>query len=180
MTRRYLALLLGAGVLIAFVRWLGGLEGSLLNPVVPEVAVRLRHAAVILRAKGQPEAEVRARTVEVSRDLRTATFTEIERVLIYFRGKPFLRLDARRVVFDQVSHDLTLEGVSAVSTRGERLRADSAAWDQQTGRITLAGNVAIAVDNAVLRGARVVVDTRAQVVEVDGGADVTVDLGTLP
>ena len=64
-------------------------------------AITLRGASIVLRHHGQKQAEVRADRVEVSRDLRYATFTGNPTVAVFDAGREVLRVRGTSIVLDR-------------------------------------------------------------------------------
>lgn len=112
------------------------------GPPAPSVAVS--RASIVLRHRGQKQAEIAANRVEVSADGRQTIFTGSPQAVWFDREQPALTARGRRIVYDRASRDLTVEGDLHIATRGGYdLRAPSATWSQQAQVVDLAGGVEV-------------------------------------
>lgn len=112
------------------------------SPATPSVG--LKHAAIILRQRGQKQAEIAADRVEVSADGRTATFAGSPRARVFVGGRSALVLTADRVELDRVTSDVRVEGgIQITTSRGEVITAPRASWKQETGVLDLLDGVEV-------------------------------------
>lgn len=101
-------------------------------------AINLREARIVLRHEGERQAEIMAERVEVSRDLRYAKFLGRPTAIVFEHDHEALRLQAREIVFDRRTNDLTVAGpIEVTSPHGDRLNADSARWEAADQRLVL-------------------------------------------
>jgi len=132
-----------AAVVVAAAIWLAGSPDEtapVSGPLTPSVAVS--RASIVLRHRGQKQAEIASERVEVSTDGRQATFTGSPRVVWFEHNQPALTASGRRIVYDRQSRDVKVEGDLRISTRqGYTLRAPSATWSQQAQVVELTGGV---------------------------------------
>lgn len=83
----------------------------------------------IVRREGLPWWEISARRVSVAADGTTTLATGIGRALLYRGGQPFLRLQAPRLLFSNLSNNLEASGgVSATGPNGFSFQTSSASW----------------------------------------------------
>lgn len=140
-------------------------------------AIGLRQASIVLRHKGAKQAEVRAASVAVSRDLRYAVFKRIEKVTLYDKGQVALLLNTGEIVLDRSTNDLVARGeVEIASPQGDQLWAPEARWVNATQRLEFPQGVRLKVGGAEVTASRLNVDTRLQVFELEGGVDITFQL----
>ena len=189
-------LLMVAAVAVTAAIWLAGSPDEtapVSSPITPSVAVS--RASIVLRHRGQKQAEIASERVEVSTDGRQAAFTGSPRVVWFENNQPALTASARRIVYDRESRDVTVEGDLRISTRqGHTLRAPSATWSQQTQVVQLTGGVDVSallapvpvptpagispspetVAQGRLRADRVQYDARARVVVATGNVSLIV------
>jgi len=170
-------------------------QSAPLSPALtPSVAVS--RASIVLRHRGQKQAEIASDRVEISTDGRQATFTGSPRVVWFERNQPALTASGRRIVYDRQSRDVKVEGDLRIATRqGYALRAPSATWSQEVQVVELTGGVEVsALQVAVpiptptgsrsespgdiaegrLRADRVRYDARARVVVATGNVSLIV------
>ena len=142
-------------------------------------AIGLRQASIVLRHKGTKQAEVKAASVAVSRDLRYAVFKRIEKVTLYDKGQLALLLSTGEIVLDRTTNDLVARGeVAIASPQGDQLWAPEARWVNATQRLEFPQGVRLKVGGAEVTASRLSVDTRLQVFVLEGGVDITFQLPT--
>ena len=155
--------------------------------VPPSVAVS--KASIVLRHRGQKQAEIASERVEVSADGRLATFTGAPQAVLFDDGQPALTVTGSRMVFDRQSRDVTVDGGLRITTsRGYALRAPSGAWNQQAQVVDLTGGVEVVAaaptaprspaggdaGQGRLRADRVRYDARTRVVVATGNVSLVV------
>ena len=107
-------------------------------------SVGLRNAGIVLRHRGEKQAEIKAELVEVSADGTTTTFTGSPRAEVFVEGRPTLVLTAQRVVLNRSTQDIQVEGGIRITTaRGEIITAPRASWQQQIGVLDLVDGVEV-------------------------------------
>ncbi|MEX0765882.1 MAG: LPS export ABC transporter periplasmic protein LptC [bacterium] len=142
-------------------------------------AIGLRQASIVLRHKGTKQAEVKAASVAVSRDLRYAVFKRIEKVTLYDKGQVALLLSTGEIVLDRTTNDLVARGeVEIASPQGDQLWAPEARWVNATQRLEFPQGVRLKVGGTEVTASRLNVDTRLQVFVLEGGVDITFQLPT--
>ena len=137
-------------------------------------AIGLGKAELVLRHKGEKQAEVLAERVEVSRDLQYATFKGIPRAILYDRGQASLRLRADEIVLNRQTNDLLVRGdIEISSPQGDQLRAPEARWVAARQRLVFQRGIWLKIAESEVRASRLVVDLGLQSLELEGRVDVT-------
>lgn len=130
-----------------------------------------------MRYKGLKQAEVKAASVAVSRDLRYATFKRIEKITLYDQGQVALSLRTDEIMLDRSTNDLVARGeVEITSPEGGLLWAPQARWVNATQRLVFPQGVRLKVGNAEVTASRLNVDSRLLIFELEGGVDITFHL----
>lgn len=107
-------------------------------------SVALRHAGIVLRHRGEKQAEIKADRVEVSADGTTTTFTGAPRAQVFVEGRPTLLFTADRVVLNRSTQDVRVEGGIRITTaRGETITAPRASWQHEAGVLDLVDGVEV-------------------------------------
>ncbi len=107
-------------------------------------SVGLRNAGIVLRHRGEKQAQITAERVEVGADGRLTTFTGSPRAEVFVEGRSTMVLTADRVVLDRSTQDVRVEGsIRITTTRGEIISAPRASWKQETGVLDLVDGVEV-------------------------------------
>jgi lipopolysaccharide transport protein LptA len=176
--------------------WMAHSPGPTAPESVPQAAVRMSRAQIVLRQQGEKQAEITADRVEVSGDQRTTTFTGRPSAVIHLNGVPALTATGGRIVLDRQDGSVRIKGgLRIVTVRGEILSAPDAAWNPATQVVELTGGVTASASHLPaahlpmagpsstpqprsdipgrLRAERVRYDARAQVVVASGNVALT-------
>ena len=136
-------------------------------------AISLRQASIFLRHHGQKQAELYADRVEVSRDLRYATFTGNPTAVVFDVGREILRIRGSRIVLDRHSSDVTVHGpVEVVTPQGGRVSAGTAHWSNVTQQLVFQQAVRMALGDQELMAEELTIDVGNQVLDLSGGVDI--------
>jgi len=152
------------------------------TPPVPRISIGLDDATLVLRHKGVRQAEIRARHVTVSRDLRSARFAGITQATVYDQAGEALRVTAAEILLDRQTNDLRIHGpLTITSTRGYELAASEAQWHDARQQIVFPRGVQVRYGNQTLQAGRLVVDAGLTSFDLSGGVDIVFRLeGTQP
>ncbi len=145
-----IAALLAAGVISV---WLAGQQphADLPGDAPTAPAVGVSGASIVLRHRGEKQAEVTADRVEIDAGKSVATLTGRPKVVFHIGGTPALTATAGKILFDRGSQAVRVEGGLKISTtRGATIEAGSGAWDPGSQAVDLAGGVTVTapVDSA--------------------------------
>ncbi len=136
-------------------------------------AIGLQQASIVLRHRGEKQAEVRADWVEVSRDLRYVMFGGNPAIVVFSAGEDIFRIHGGRIVLDRHTSDVTVHGpVEVASPRGGYLRAGAASWINAMQRLVFEQGVTMTLDDQELTAEQVTIDVGQQVLNFSGGVDV--------
>lgn len=156
------------------------------SPPTPTVsssaAADVHGATLVLRHQGQIRAEVHAGRVEVSRDLRFATFKDGPRATLYDRGRVALHVRADEFVVDRQTNNLKARGhLVLTSPQGFQLTAPEAVWVTAQQQLVFPAGIEVRAKDTVIQAARLVVDVGLQSLLLEGGVDITFRLaGGIP
>ena len=149
------------------------------HPAAPQptqfAAISLHQASIVVRHQGERQAEVRAESVEVSRDLRYATFSGIPTITVFSQGREAFYVGGSRIVLDRQTGDVVVQGpVEVASVRGEHLMAGTARWTNATQELAFERHVTLAAGagDQELVAERLAVDVRQQTMDFFGAVDV--------
>lgn len=138
-----LAVILGSLSLLVLprlVRWLGD-NGSVGRTAAaahtPSVVAEGAQSIVVRDPNGGKAWEFSADRITISSDKLYCTATDVRRGVLYRKGRPFLKLQARQVRLNQQTRDLIATGtVSASGPDGFSVRTERADWQHQVERLT--------------------------------------------
>ena len=136
-------------------------------------AISLYQASIFLRHHGQKQAELHSERVEVSRDLRYATFTGNPTAVVFEAGREVLRIRGSRIVLDRQTNDVTVHGpVEVITAQGGRLSAGTAQWSNVAQQIVFQQAVMMALGDQELTAEQLTIDVGNQVLDLSGGVDI--------
>ena len=184
MRRLPAALLLGGAVLVAAVLGWAGRFASAPPPdvsgeraPVPQISVGLQEATLVLRHKGARQAEIHARRVTVSRDLRSARFAGVTSATVYVRSGEALQVSASEILLDRETNNLEIRGpVVITSSRGYRLAAPEAQWRDARQEVIFPRGVQVRRGGQRLQAGRLVVDAALTSFDLSGGVQIVFHL----
>lgn len=146
---------------------------SVPQTAVPQVSVGLQGASIVLRHRGVRQAEIRAGSVTVSSDLRTARFVGITRALVYDQAGEPLQVTAGGIVLDRETSNFQIQGpVTITSPRGYRLTASAAEWHHARQQVVFPRGVHVSYRGQELQAGRLVVDAGLTTFDLSGGVDI--------
>jgi LPS export ABC transporter protein LptC len=166
-------------VVIAALLFAIGVGWSLRAPLqqgaqLPQLpALSLHQASIVVRHQGERQAEVRAERVEVSRDLRYATFSGIPTITVFSQEHEAFYVRGSRIVLDRQTGDVAVQGpVEVASTQGERLVAGTARWTSAAEQLVFEQHVTMATSDQELVAEQLAIDVRQQTMDFSGAVDV--------
>lgn len=183
--RRLLVVALVVGVVLAAAAlgWKGraspapAQRSSVPRASVPRVSVGLRDASIVLRHKGVRQAEIHARSVTVSTDLRSARFIGITHATVYDEAGEPLRVRAGEILLDRETSDFQIQGAVVItSSRGDRLTAPEARWHQSQQKLVFPRGVHVRYGGQQIEARRLVVDAGLRTFDLSGGVDIVFQL----
>lgn len=147
------------------------------QPAASQISVGLQDAGIILRHQGVRQAEIRARRVAVSADLRTARFIGIKRAVVYGASGETLEVTAGEILLNRETNDFTIRGPFVMSSsRGYHLTAPEARWHQGRQQVVFPRGVEVRDGSQRLRAGRLVVDAGLTNFDLSGGVEVEFQL----
>jgi len=123
------------------------------------VALRFDEAALVGWADGEKVWRIQARTVDVSKDRRRATFRGITRGYLLKKGRRIASISANEVVYDTITHNISVPGTAEVEVEdGPSLKANDIYWNAATSRLECLAEVSATVNGSTVHGERMVAD----------------------
>jgi lipopolysaccharide export system protein LptC len=136
-------------------------------------AIDLKQATIVLRHEGQTQAELRADRVEVSRDLRYATFVGNPTVVVLDQGQGTWQVGGHEIILDRQTSDVTVLGpVELASVRGGRLKAGQVRWLQAAQQLVFDQGVTMTWDGQKLLADRLTITVGQQALEFSSRVDI--------
>ncbi len=136
-------------------------------------AIGLHQATIVLRHQGARQAEVHADRVEVSRDLRYATFSGTPTAIVFSDGRDAFRVRGSSIVLDRQTSNVLVQGpVEVTSARGERLTAGTVRWLNAARQLVFQDRVMMTAGDQELVAEELTIDVGQQTLDFSGGVDV--------
>ncbi|HUV05780.1 MAG TPA: hypothetical protein VMX94_11815 [Armatimonadota bacterium] len=149
---------IAVGLVWAFI-YLGTRGPRLDEDHLAGVAIRLKNAKLVGRSGGKKVWAFEARTIDVSRDRRTATFKGVTRGCLLQDGKQIASLSAGKVIYNTFTQNVAVPGsAEVVLTDGPSFKVRDAYWDARKSRLFCRGGVDAALAGSTLHGERMTVD----------------------
>ncbi|MCS7174087.1 MAG: LPS export ABC transporter periplasmic protein LptC [Armatimonadetes bacterium] len=147
----------------------------------PPVALRAEETRVVVRHRGAPQVDLRAREAEVTPDQQRATLKDVARATVFREGKEFLRVRARRIVFNRSTQNFVATGeVEITSPDGDWLRAPEVVYHNDRALLVFPKGVEFQLGRNHARARILRYHVQRDVVEMEGEVDVQLDIRSLP
>lgn len=159
---------------------LGSLGAKLDGDSLAGVAIRFKNATLVGRANGQKVWSFEAKTIDVSKDRRTATFRGIARGELLQDGKKVASLSAEEVFYNTFSRNVKVPGGARFElVEGPVFQVRDVQWNASQSRLTCSGGVTATLAGSELHGEKMMADLRAKelVIEKVSGVLRLEDLG---
>ena len=170
--------LLGAGYL-----WAARTAQTDQPAAAPPAPVRLeaQRTRLVIRHQGRPQVDLRAQRVEVSPDLMTATLQDVRRAVVFREGREFLYVHARRIVLNrQTQNFVATGGVEVTSPKGDWLKAPELVYHNDRAVLAFPKGAEFQLGRTRARVRSLRYFVRQDVVEMEGGVDLQLDVRELP
>lgn len=147
----------------------------------PPVRLEARQARVVVRHEGKPQVDLEAQRVEVSPDLMSATLEDVRRAVVFREGQEFLYVRARRIVLNrQTQNFVATGGVEVTSPKGDWLRAPELVYHNDRAVLSFPKGVEFQLGKTRARVRSLRYFVKQDVVEMEGGVDLQLDVRELP
>lgn len=144
---------------------------------VPQVSVGLHDASIVLRKQGVRQAEIHARRVTVSADLRSVRFIGVTRATVFDQAGEPLQVSAGEILMDRETNDLRIRGpVVITSSGGYRLTAPEAQWHHARQQVVFPRGVQVRYGSQEIQARRLVVDAGLTIFDLSGGVNIVFQL----
>jgi len=138
---------------------LGSLGTKLDRDHLAGVAIRFKNAKLVGRSEGKKVWTFEARTIDVSKDRRTATFRGVTRGSMLQNDEEIASLAADKVVYNTFTRDVEAPGSAELSLKnGPSFRIRKAFWNARQSKLICEGGVDVALDGSTMHGERMTAD----------------------
>jgi len=138
---------------------LGSLGAQLDKDHLAGVVIRLKNARLVGRSGGKKIWTFEARTIDVSRDRRLATFKGVTRGSLLQNGRRIASLSAGEVIYNTFTQNVAVPGSAEIAlTDGPSFKVRDAYWDAGKSRLVCQGGVDATLAGSALHGERMTVD----------------------
>ncbi len=172
-----------AAVLVAGFAW--AMRADVPPPPAPQptppVTLKATSPRVVVRHRGTPQVDLRAREAEVTPDQKQATLLDVGRAVVFRDGKEFLKVRARRIVLNrQTGNFVATDGVEITAPNGDWLRAPEVAYDNTRSVLVFPKGVEFQIKGNHARARTLRYYVQKDVVEMEGDVDIRIDVRSLP
>lgn len=123
------------------------------------VGLRFKGATLIGWANHQRAWQIHARTVDVSRDRRLATFRGVKDSYLMLKGDRVASMTANEVVYNTITRNVSVPGAATLSVKdGPDLKTRKIFWNSARSRLACSGGVIVTVDGSTFGGEKMVAD----------------------
>lgn len=167
-SRKYIywaaSVLLIAGIVASFYYMkeehpLGSLGTGLEEGSAPDLAISLRNTKLVGRSQCSEIWRFEAQRIDLSRDRRVATFSDISRGVLLQDGREIALLSAGRAVYDTLTQDVNVPGSAEISIRnGPVFKAHNIRWSAGDSRIICQEGIKATFNGSTLLGDSLVAD----------------------
>lgn len=147
---------------------LGSLGAKLDDDSLAGVAIRFKDATLVGRANGQKVWSFRAKTIDVSKDRRQATFRGVARGELLEKGKKIADLSADAVTYNTFTRDVQVPGVARFElVDGPSFKVRNVQWDAAESKLICHGGVDASLAGSELHGEKMVANLRAKELTIE-------------
>ena len=115
---------------------LGSLASRLGRDKMPGVAIRFEGAQLVGRSGGRPVWLIKAKTIDLSKDRRKATFRGLTNGELLQDGKKIASISAPEVVYNVITQDVAAPSAAKLSiTNGPSFTVRKVFWNARTSRL---------------------------------------------
>jgi hypothetical protein len=137
---------------------LGALGSRLGRDELENVSIRFKDARLVGRSEGRTVWSFQARTIDLSRDRRLATFKGVTRGTLLADGRPIASLSAGKVVYNTYTRNVSAPGSAEFQlTDGPSFRVRDVYWNAAKSKLVCRG-VDMELAGSTLHGERMTAD----------------------
>jgi hypothetical protein len=168
---------IAGGVIVAGLVWafiylkdvhpLGALGTKLQPDRLSDVAIRFKGAKLVGRSEGRKVWTFEAKTIDLSKDRRLATFKGITQGTLLEDGKRLASLSAGKVIYNTLTRDVSVPGTAEFAlVDGPSFTLRGTYWNGRSSRLFSRGGVDARLDGSTFHGERMTADLDRKVLEV--------------
>ncbi len=158
------AIVLAAGLVWSFMYLralhpFGTAVSDLSDKPMQDIGLRFNDATLVGWSDHAKVWQIHARTVEVSKDRRLATFRGISKSYLMQKGEPVASVSANEVVYNTVTRNVSVPGAVQIKVKdGPSLKTKNVIWHSARSRLACQGGVTATVDGSTFHGDKLVAD----------------------
>jgi hypothetical protein len=156
---------------------LGSLNGRWGNGPLSEIGISFRNVTFVGRSRGQKVWEFKARSIEMGKDRRLATFTDVAQGHLLRDGAPIATLSSSKVVYNTITQDVSVPGKANLEIQdGLSLNVHNMYWQWMKSIMYCKGGVYAKIRNNTFHADRMVLDLKNKEISlqnVSGQLDVS-------
>lgn len=140
---------------------LGALEPKFDKDRLAGFSIRFKNAELVGRTGGKKVWVLDARTVELSRDRMTATFSGVDRGYMLKDGERFAALSADRVIYNTINRNVIIpESAQLKLTSGPAFKVRNVLWNGWESKLICQGGVDVEIGGSTVHGEQMTADLR--------------------
>lgn len=123
------------------------------------IGIRFEDATLVGRADGKKVWEIKAKSIDISKDRRLATFQGLSQGALIQNDKKVASISADRVVYNTYTRDVMTPGTAELKlTNGPSLKVRKVFWNSQKERLFCEGGVDAKIGKSTMHGDRMTAD----------------------
>lgn len=161
----WITAVLAAGVLgcsflfLKKVHPLGAFALDLGKKNVSTIGISFKDATLVGRSDGKKTWQIKAKTIDISKDRRLATFSGLSQGELIQDDKKVASISADRVVYNTLSRDVSAPGTAELKlVGGPSFKVHRVYWNGRTSRLFCAGGVDAVIGQSTMHGQQLTAD----------------------
>jgi hypothetical protein len=123
------------------------------------IGIRFKGATLVGRSDGKKVWQINAKSIDISKDRRFATFTGLTHGLLLRDDKKVASLSADRVVYNILSRDVSTPGTAEMKiVNGPSFKVHKVYWSGRKSRLFCEGGVDAVIGASTMHGDRLTAD----------------------
>ena len=140
---------------------LGALGAKLGSDSLAEIGIRFKDATLVGRSGGKKIWEIKAKTIDISKDRRLATFQGLTQGALLQNDKRIASIAADKVTYNILTQNVAAPGTAELKVEdGPTFKVHKVFWNAQKSKLFCEGGVDAAIGGGTMHGERLTADLK--------------------
>ncbi len=123
------------------------------------IGISFKNATLVGRSEGKKVWQIKAKTIDISKDRQLATFSGLTQGALLQNDKKVASISADRVIYNTFSRDVATPGTAELNiVNGPSLKVHKVYWNGRKSRLFCAGGVDAQIGKSTMHGQQLTAD----------------------